>query len=64
MRIEVDTINVISSQRVRDDHLSEPDSLTSGEFPRMVVAAGTACRTCDRSFEIAGQLQPLAKPRH
>lgn len=64
VRIEVDTINVISSQRVRDDHLSEPDSWTSGEFPRMVFAADSACRTGDRSFEIAGQLQPLAKPRH
>jgi polyisoprenoid-binding protein YceI len=61
VRIEVDTASVFSNQRKRDDHLKGPDFLNSSEFPRMVFTAGSARRTADRQFEIAGQLELLGK---
>jgi polyisoprenoid-binding protein YceI len=61
VRIEIETDSVFSNQRKRDEHLKGADFLNSAEFPRMVFTAGSAKRTADRSFEIAGELELLGK---
>ena len=61
VRIEVDTKSVFSNHAKRDQHLMSADFLNANEFPRMVFTAGSARKTGDRSFEIAGQLELLGR---
>ena len=61
VRIEVDTRSVFTSHAKRDQHLMSADFLNANEFPRMVFTAGSARKTGERSFEIAGQLELLGR---
>lgn len=61
VRIEVDTRSVFSNHAKRDQHLMSADFLNASEFPRMVFTAGSARKTGERSFEIAGQLELLGR---
>jgi polyisoprenoid-binding protein YceI len=61
VRIEIDSASVFSNDRKRDEHLTGPDFLNAGQYPRMVFTAGGAKRLGERDFEIEGQLELLGR---
>ncbi|MBS0339835.1 MAG: YceI family protein [Proteobacteria bacterium] len=61
VRIEVDTRSVFTNHAKRDQHLMSADFLNVNEFPRMVFTAGSARKTGERSYEIAGQLELVGR---
>jgi polyisoprenoid-binding protein YceI len=61
VRIEVDTQSVFTNHVKRDQHLKSADFLNTAEFQRMVFTSGSAKRTGDRTFEIAGQLELVGR---
>lgn len=61
VRIVIDSRTVTTFHRRRDQHLTSPDFLNSGEFREIVFKGATAKRTGERTFVVDGQLEMIGK---
>jgi len=61
VRIVIDARTVTTGHRRRDQHLTSPDFLNSGEFREIVFKGATAKRTGEKTFVVDGQLEMIGK---